>query len=235
MTFAGRVGWAGLLALVALALGTVSAPPASAHAGLVSSTPADGAVLRTPPRQVTLVFTESVQLDFSRVAVSGPSGAAVASGDPTAAGARVVQPVSITSAGGHTVTYRIVSRDGHVVQGRLRFTVTASPAGSPAATSSAAVGSTPSATPGSALSTASSPSVVGAPAQRSWSGWGSPLVLVPMLLALMGVTVLLAVKPRRRVPDADEQPDDSGPQQSVTESTSGSVAADRAANRDTPT
>ena len=49
-----------LLALVAIA---VFATPAAAHNTLVSSDPADGAVLEVTPTQVTFVFDRPVPLD----------------------------------------------------------------------------------------------------------------------------------------------------------------------------
>ncbi|GGZ13479.1 transport integral membrane protein [Streptomyces olivaceoviridis] len=122
--------------LPALLLGT--APPASAHAVLRATDPADGTVLRTAPRHVTLAFTESVGLltDSFRVydpanrrLRTGPAGHAAGRSDT----ARVTLPARLAT-GTYTVAWRVVSADSHPVSGALTFSVgkrTAAPAALP--------------------------------------------------------------------------------------------------------
>ncbi|WP_420713069.1 copper resistance protein CopC [Streptomyces sp. MMG1121] len=122
--------------LFLLLLGT--AAPASAHAALRATDPADGTVLRTAPRQVTLTFSESVGLltDSFRVydptnhrLRTGPAGHAPGRSDT----ARLSLPAKLAT-GTYTVTWRVVSADSHPVSGALTFSVgertatTASPA-----------------------------------------------------------------------------------------------------------
>ena len=57
-----RLAGAALTFALACGLLLFAAPPASAHALLVSSSPADGAVLATSPAQVVLHFSEAVQV-----------------------------------------------------------------------------------------------------------------------------------------------------------------------------
>ncbi|MGW2645067.1 copper resistance CopC/CopD family protein [Streptomyces sp. NPDC001393] len=113
---------AGLLLLL---LGT--AAPASAHAALRTTDPADGTLLRTAPRYVTLTFTESVGLltDSFRVydptnhrLLTGPAEHAPGHSDT----ARVPLPAKLT-AGTYTVAWRVVSADSHPVSGALTFSV----------------------------------------------------------------------------------------------------------------
>ncbi|MFF9770094.1 copper resistance CopC/CopD family protein [Streptomyces sp. NPDC014636] len=116
-----------------LLLGT--AAPASAHAVLRATDPADGTVLRTAPRQVTLTFTESVGLltDSFRIydpgnhrVRTGPAGHAAGRSDT----ARVTLPARLAT-GTYTVAWRVVSADSHPVSGALTFSVgerTAAPA-----------------------------------------------------------------------------------------------------------
>ncbi|CAM5589305.1 MULTISPECIES: copper resistance CopC/CopD family protein [Streptomyces] len=125
-----------LLLLPALLLGT--ATPASAHAVLRATDPADGTVLRTAPRHVTLAFTESVGLlaDSFRVydpanrrLRTGPAGHAAGRSDT----ARVTLPARLAT-GTYTVAWRVVSADSHPVSGALTFSVgkrTAAPAALP--------------------------------------------------------------------------------------------------------
>ncbi|AKN68999.1 transport integral membrane protein [Streptomyces sp. PBH53] len=122
--------------LLGLLLGT--AAPASAHAVLRASDPADGTVLRTAPRQVTLTFTESVGLltDSFRIydpgnrrVRTGPAGHAPGRSDT----ARVSLPARLAT-GTYTVAWRVVSADSHPVSGALTFSVgkrTAAPVAPP--------------------------------------------------------------------------------------------------------
>ncbi|MFI2760850.1 copper resistance CopC/CopD family protein [Streptomyces echinatus] len=122
--------------LSGLVLGT--AAPASAHAVVRATDPADGTVLRTAPRQVTLTFTESVGLltDSFRVydpgnhrVRTGPAGHAAGRSDT----ARVTLPAKLAT-GTYTVAWRVVSADSHPVSGALTFSVrerTAAPAAPP--------------------------------------------------------------------------------------------------------
>jgi CopC domain len=65
-----RVLVVGALAIALLC----SALPAAAHAALVSSDPADGATLSSPPTVITLTFNEPVEGEFSQVAVVDEAG-----------------------------------------------------------------------------------------------------------------------------------------------------------------
>ena len=115
------------IVIALLLIAGLVAPAVLAHAQLRSSDPADGATLPTTDA-VTLTFNEDINADFVQVTVSGPAGDPVAAGDPVVAGPVVTQPVAPTAAGAHTVTFRVVSADGHPVSGSIAFTLTA-PAG----------------------------------------------------------------------------------------------------------
>ncbi|MFI0939684.1 copper resistance protein CopC [Streptomyces sp. NPDC021020] len=125
---------AGAALLVLLALpGT-----AGAHADLVRSSPADGAVLSAEPRQVTLVFSEEIALRLSSVRVVGPGGRRVDEGAPTAAGPggdrMSVRLAPETRPGTYVLSWRTTATDdGHTTTGALTFSV-----GAPSAHSAAA-------------------------------------------------------------------------------------------------
>ncbi|MEU9149412.1 copper resistance protein CopC [Streptomyces sp. NPDC048417] len=113
-----------------------SAAPASAHAALRGSDPADGAVLKSSPGSVTLTFTESVGLLDDSFRVYDPTNHGVATGDPAhgPAGsdtARITFPKKLGT-GTFTVAWRVVSADSHPVSGALTFSV-----GKPSATTAA--------------------------------------------------------------------------------------------------
>ncbi|WP_031524191.1 copper resistance CopC/CopD family protein [Streptomyces sp. NRRL F-5123] len=133
-----------LAAGAALAVAAVLAPPgtAGAHADLVRSSPADGAVLSAEPRQVTLVFSEEVALRLSSVRVIGPAGRRVDEGPPTATGpggdGMSVRLAPEARPGTYVLSWRTTATDdGHTTTGALAFSV-----GAPSATPAAAPGST---------------------------------------------------------------------------------------------
>lgn len=100
------------------------AGPAAAHATLVGSDPATGAILNDPPRQVVLSFTESVRLLPDRITVIGPQGDPLEIGEPTTEGADVVIPVpEVFDIGTYLVSYRVVSQDSHPVTGSITYSL----------------------------------------------------------------------------------------------------------------
>ncbi|MFF0535396.1 copper resistance CopC/CopD family protein [Streptomyces coelicoflavus] len=111
--------------LVLLLLG--GAGPASAHAALASTDPADGTVLRRAPAHVTLTFSESVGLRDDSFRVLDPGGHRVHTGEAGRAGgradtARVALPGELGE-GTYTVAWRVVSADSHPVSGAFTFSV----------------------------------------------------------------------------------------------------------------
>jgi copper transport protein len=111
-------------AALAAALVLFGAGPASAHAALEASNPDDGARLDTPPQAVTLEFTEPVSAELGGVRVYESGGDRVDAGETRTDGAVVeVDLEPDLPDGAYVVTYRIVSADGHPVQGGLVFSV----------------------------------------------------------------------------------------------------------------
>lgn len=118
-----RVVAAGVVVGVALLLG---ATPAYAHTRLESSDPADGSSLATAPGTVTLTFTDDIDPRFATITVVGPDGTSYQTGDVTGDGGEVRTAVSpLGPAGPYEIGYRVVSGDGHPVQGKVSFTLTA--------------------------------------------------------------------------------------------------------------
>lgn len=191
------LGVAGLVVVAPVAL----AAPASAHDSLTGSTPSAGSTLTAAPERVKLTFTDEVKKIGLTVLVKDPSGASVTDGEPTIDGTAVLQPVAaLTVSGEYTVAYRVVSSDGHPINGRFTFTLDV-PSPSPSATPSetatpAASSATP--TPVSASPSASESVVAASPAaSTSDAGGGSTWLLVGagLIVALVVTGVVLA---RRR-------------------------------------
>jgi copper resistance protein C len=129
------------LGTAVLGLIAALASPASAHASLTASKPADGATVTEAPANVELTFSEEVRRP-STVIVIAPDGKHVEIGPTQILNATAIQPLGgIATAGLYTVAYRVVSSDGHPVSGQLAFTY--APSGGGTATAAA-----DSATPG---------------------------------------------------------------------------------------
>jgi methionine-rich copper-binding protein CopC len=112
-------------ALIPLTVAAVClfAAPASAHAGLVGSTPAAGAQLTQAPKQVKLTFNENVRTPAT-IVVTGPYGR-VSHGTVRVVDNTASVDVDIKTAtayvGRYEIAYRVVSADGHPVADDLSF------------------------------------------------------------------------------------------------------------------
>ncbi|MDN5914155.1 MAG: copper resistance protein CopC [Pseudonocardia sp.] len=127
-----------LTVLTALTL-LLGSAPAWAHTELESSTPAANASVPTAPSTVALTFSEEIGPDLATITVTGPDGQHYESGKPTASGPTLnlaLRPLG--PAGEYKITYRVVSDDGHPVEGAVPFTLTTAGPGASAATSAAA-------------------------------------------------------------------------------------------------
>ncbi|MGW2377827.1 copper resistance CopC family protein, partial [Kitasatospora sp. NPDC001683] len=120
------VGLLGMLGAL-LALMLAGAGPASAHATLNSTDPAQNSVVATAPQAVTLTFSETVSLSSDSVRVLDPRGKPVDTGNPTHAdGKGDTARVGLNSGlanGTYTVAWRAVSEDSHPVGGAFTFSI----------------------------------------------------------------------------------------------------------------
>ena len=136
----GIVHWVAvshLALVVAVLAGLAGAEPAAAHAKLVAADPARDATV-TSLAAVRLRFSEVLRPEFSTVAVTATDGARVVSGSPAVAGTEISVPVTVTGAGPYTVAYRVLSADGHPVEGSYAVTFAPPPAPSQAVSPPAA-------------------------------------------------------------------------------------------------
>jgi copper transport protein len=121
---AGLLAGLGLLAVAA---------PASAHAVLESSSPADGAVLGHAPARVSAMFDEPVGIIVGSLQVFAPNGNRVDTGQVTHGGRPQQIAVALLRGlgpGTYTVSWHVISADSHPVQGAYTFSV-----GAPSSTS----------------------------------------------------------------------------------------------------
>ncbi|MFG1695944.1 copper resistance protein CopC [Nonomuraea sp. NPDC049309] len=139
---------AALTAILAAALFVFgTAAPALAHDTLKSSNPAKGAEVESLD-EVRLEFSSKVRMPF--VLVRGDGDAEHHSGEPETDGAVVTQAVKGPLPDGeYTIAYRVVSSDGHPIEGEIPFRVKgaekagaeASPSAEPSASASETAGS----------------------------------------------------------------------------------------------
>lgn len=101
---------------------------ASAHAELVATTPSRGAQITAPPSQVKLEFGENLlslgDAKTNTLSVTDPSGKKIDKADSKLSGRFLTVSLKQTAANGtYTVSWRVVSDDGHPVQGSFHFSV----------------------------------------------------------------------------------------------------------------
>jgi methionine-rich copper-binding protein CopC len=114
-----------LLALLALGL-PLESRVALAHSGLQRAEPAADSKLKRPPAEVRLTFTERLEPSYSSLQVKDQAGAQV---DHKDAHVDPSNPLLLRASlpplgpGAYTVTWRVLSVDGHVTEGRFAFRV----------------------------------------------------------------------------------------------------------------
>ncbi len=193
-----RILTTALLAVALLGGVAALAPSAAAHSELVSSDPADGASLDAPPTSVSFTFNEPLMPDFVRIIATDPSGQ---TGDlplssvegPTA----TIDWPADAPAGEWTVSYRVVSQDGHPIEGGITFTYAAtSPTASPSTSSPSPTPT--SAAPTSAAPTSAAPSPSTSPTADTTAGTSGVLIAALAVGAIVIVGVVVALVARRR-------------------------------------
>ena len=107
----------------------MTATPAAAHDTLTGSSPKEDATVEAPS-EIVLTFSGSVRLP--RVIVTDASDKEYQAGEAKAVDNEVTAALGTApSDGEYTVAWRVVSSDGHPIQGTYEFTVEGSTAESP--------------------------------------------------------------------------------------------------------
>ena len=111
-------------AFAVAAIVAMAAAPVSAHARLVSSTPAADATI-APTRSVALTFSERMVPAFSTVEVVSATGVKASLSTSVSEDARSITGTLARplTAGTWTVNWQIASSDGHRMTGSYAFTV----------------------------------------------------------------------------------------------------------------
>lgn len=171
-------------------------PAAQAHDYLVSSSPKANGSVATAPTKVTLTFDDMVLSRPARpqVTVKGPDGRYYETGCGTVADRVVTTPIALGPTGRYTVTWRIVSADGHPVSDTISFSYTGKPTGR----SGAAVARTCTARTSTA--------------QKSTAGGVPTAAVVAVVLIVVagvaGAVLIVVMRNRDRRPDDTDDFDD---------------------------
>lgn len=184
-------------ALVATSL--LGMNPAAAHDELVSTNPADGATLTEAPASLELTYSGDI-MDVdgaNQVRVTNAAGDSVTDGAADIDGKVVTQDLATADADDtYTVTWRVVSSDGHPIQGTFTYTVGQ---GSNVVDATTQAATTGAAEP-SAENTGSA-TTVSDPVSQAGQGLSTPLKLVLALVAVAALgsalTVVLAKTKRK--------------------------------------
>lgn len=102
------------------------AAPASAHATLEGSTPAQNSLVSRAPGQVTLTFDEAVGISADSIRVFDPNGSRVDDGNTTTTTDPDEIEIGLRSGlgyGTYTVAWHVISADSHPVEGAFVFSV----------------------------------------------------------------------------------------------------------------
>jgi copper transport protein len=159
--------------IVVFAVAALIAPAsAAAHATLIRTVPANGAVLARSPQSVRVEFDDSVHVAPGNAAVTNDTNSSVLGGPPRVAGHELIIPLRSGLANGvYSVRWSIASNDGHREQGVLAF--------------------------GVGVGAASPTSVLGASAPLSWSNLVLRVLAFFGVLAAAGATVFWLLNRRQ--------------------------------------
>lgn len=161
MGVASRRAWLTVVAALLAAL-VVAVAPVRAHSDLSSSDPQDGAVLAEAPQEISFTFNEELLAQGNAVTLTHvDSDTRLELGEVAVRGdtVRVAWPDQ-SPAGEFRAAYRVVSADGHPIDGAVTFMVEQAAGATPA------VEASPSASPSDATRESPSPAVASASPQQ---------------------------------------------------------------------
>ncbi|WP_394940602.1 copper resistance protein CopC [Psychromicrobium sp. YIM B11713] len=175
-----RFGRAAFVLLAALALSVLlPAAAASAHDVVESTSPANGSSVATMPQQISLSLNNTPAAIGSKIEVKDASGTDWAQGEVSVLDKVASEQLKAGApAGYYTVNWRLVSSDGHPIEGSFGFTV-GEAASSPATLGTPGPVSTPEA------------------AQTSEAAGGFPWLLVTVAVVAVAILLVLIFFVRR--------------------------------------
>jgi methionine-rich copper-binding protein CopC len=98
-------------------------PHAFAHTHLAKSDPADGSVVAKAPELITLQFEHAVRVTEFTIQKGAEKGDGLLKPLPQEPVQKITGTPPKLTAGAYIVNWRAVGSDGHVMSGKVRFTV----------------------------------------------------------------------------------------------------------------
>lgn len=115
-----RVLAVGIMSALALALGGTTA---SAHDTVLGTAPGDGETLTTAPTEVSIEVSAVPQAIGSRVVITASDGSVLFDGEPVIADRFATVELPAVANDSYQVEWRLVSSDGHPIDGTFGFVV----------------------------------------------------------------------------------------------------------------
>ncbi|WP_230981192.1 copper resistance CopC family protein [Gemmatimonas groenlandica] len=116
-----------LVAVIAFSAPVLASGAVMRHLKLVRSFPAADTVLVASPEKITIELSEAVELTGAKLTLSKEGGAPVALGslrrEPSAPKVMRADVPTTLAGGSYSVSWRTMSKDGHVVKGTFGFRV----------------------------------------------------------------------------------------------------------------
>jgi hypothetical protein len=114
-----------VLLLTGLVAAAVASTPARAHSFLVEATPSSKDHVATSPKTVKLRFGGGVEPKYSKLTIEGADGKVLGEGSIGVPDKprELSMEVPELAPGKYIVRYRVLSTDGHIVEGNYEFTV----------------------------------------------------------------------------------------------------------------
>lgn len=187
--------------LLACGLCVATVAPASAHDRLVKANPAAKSTLSEVPTQGVWTFSANILPTGSAVSIAGPDGE-LAVEDIAVDGKELSASLEKARvAGDYTVTWRVVSSDGHPISGSYVYTVApaAISEASPTTQATETTATTPAAEPSTdAVTPSTSASSEVSAADTSSEGAGSmPVILGGVAVVVIGIAAWWFLARRR--------------------------------------
>ena len=188
-------------AALALATTIAFAPAASAHDELTSTTPKNGATVTSAPSSLELTFAEKPLAVGNQISVKAPNGS-TSKATPKVDGSTVSAPFAGHGDGAYTVTWRVVSSDGHPISGSYTFTLKGGTAstGAPSTAASSSGGAASPSPRATATTTFDSPApspAAEAHEDADGSAAWSVIAAVAGVVVVVGIGVALMARRRR--------------------------------------
>ena len=181
------------------ALTALGLAPAAAHDAVLSTSPEQNAVRESAPEQIELSYSGEIMDIGHQVLVTGPDGQSVTEGPLERDGSQVVQPLAEAGSeeGTYQVVWRVVSSDGHPIEGTYTYEIGD---GADTTTGAPSPSSTPTETPTGegADSSDGSAQAQDAAAQENSGGLTGWAVAATVVVALAVIGLLASMSRRRR-------------------------------------